>query len=162
MGGTVNCWYTFPEYAPDGWRAQNAAKINTANRHKKINAAAFHQPQQQQQQQKGDRNGGYDYGLNFSARSAFAARSVNLSAQVSSLAGKDEFRTRLILDTGATDHLCNDASKFISFDPGSYHAVINTGAGPITVSQKGTIKVNIMRLDGSTNCLTFSNVLYVL
>jgi hypothetical protein len=31
MGGTVNCWYTFPEYAPDGWRAQNAAKINTAN-----------------------------------------------------------------------------------------------------------------------------------
>jgi hypothetical protein len=85
---------------------------------------------------------------------------VNLSAQVGSLASKDEFRTRLILDTGATDHLCNDASKFISFDPGSSHAVINTGAGPITVSQKGTIKVNIMRSDGSTNCLTFSNVLY--
>jgi transposase InsO family protein len=38
--------------------------------------------------------------------------------------------------------------------------VINTGAGPITVSQKGTIKVKIMRSDGSTNCLTFSNVLY--
>jgi hypothetical protein len=85
---------------------------------------------------------------------------VNLSAQVSSLAGKDEFRTRLILDTGATDHLCNNASKFISFNPGSYHAVINTGAGPITVSQKGTIKVDIMRSDGSLNCLTFSNVLY--
>jgi hypothetical protein len=158
MRGTVNCWYTFPEYAPDGWRAQNAAKINTANQHKKINAAAFQQPQQQQQQ--GGHNGSYDYGLNFSARSAFATRLVNLSAQVSSLASKDEFRTRLILDTGATDHLCNDASKFISIDPGSYHAVINTGAGPITVSQKGTINVDIMRSDGSTNCLTFSNVLY--
>jgi ribosomal protein L21 len=157
MGGTVNCWYTFPEYAPVGWRAQNAAKINTTNRHKKINVAAFHQPQQHQQQ--GGRNGSCDYGLNFSARSAFATRLVSLSAQVCSLAGKDEFRTRLILDTGATDHLCNDVSKFISFDPGSYHAVINTGAGSITVSQKGTIKVNIMRSDGSTDCLTFSNVL---
>jgi hypothetical protein len=57
-------------------------------------------------------------------------------------------------DTGATDHIRNDASKFISFDAGSYHAVSNTGAGPMTVKEKNMTR----RRDIRTYCVRINAV----
>ncbi|KAF2621926.1 hypothetical protein BU25DRAFT_307414, partial [Macroventuria anomochaeta] len=143
-GGGDNCWYTFPEKATQEWRDKNADYIKTKKGG--ANAAAvkdnsYFQPHN---------------GLMF-----FTARTtpvVDISNTVRELAGRGEYQNRLILDTGATDHLCNDHSKFTSFDRGSYYAVINTGAGPITITQKGTIKVTVLRSDGTSEQVSFSNV----
>jgi hypothetical protein len=146
-GGGNNCWYTFPEKATDDWRRRNADKIKTKSR---ANAATVKQQEYYQLQSRFEH-------LNFFSPTTPI---VNISDKVRNLAGRNEYQNRLILDTGATDHLCNDYNKFVSFDNGSYHAVINTGAGPITVTQKGTIKVNTVCSDGTILPVTFSNVLY--
>jgi hypothetical protein len=76
-------------------------------------------------------------------------------------AGNSAYRNRLIIDTGSTDHICNDLSKFTSFgNDRSYHAIINTGAGPIHITRKGTIAVTIATSNGETHTVTFSEVLY--
>ncbi|KAF1934607.1 hypothetical protein EJ02DRAFT_308366, partial [Clathrospora elynae] len=144
-GGGNNCWYTFPQKATEDWRRKNADKL----RNKKWNGTAAIAVQSTLD----DIEQSYQH-LNFSTTTSV----INISDQVRSLAGRDEYQKRLILDTGATDHLCNDYSKFINFNNGTYYAVINTGAGPMTVSRKGTIKVTVVCSDGSLQPVTFSNV----
>jgi hypothetical protein len=140
-GGGDNCWFTFPEKATPEWRQRNADRLKLKLK-TRVNATALTDDSQH---------------VNFSTATSAI---VDISDKVRDLAGRGEYRDRLILDTGATDHLCNDRSKFISFDSGTYYAVIKTGAGPITVTQKGTIKVNLTCSDGSVLPVTFSNVLF--
>jgi hypothetical protein len=71
------------------------------------------------------------------------------------------YKHRFILDTGSTDHVCNDYSKFVSFDSNpSYRAVITTGAGPICINKKGAIQLTVATFDGSLHDIQFSDVLY--
>ncbi|KAI0603583.1 hypothetical protein TUN205_12217, partial [Pyrenophora tritici-repentis] len=57
------------------------------------------------------------------------------------------------------DHICNDRSKFqILHDTAP--ATINTGAGPITAKQVGTIQITVVTSEGVLNKVSFTNVLY--
>jgi hypothetical protein len=76
------------------------------------------------------------------------------------LADCADYRNCTIVDTGATDYICNDYAKFIKFDPKPTCAYIRTGAGPVKVNATSTIKIDILCADGKINNVTFSNVLY--
>lgn len=62
--------------------------------------------------------------------------------------------------TGATDPICNDVNRFVSFDSKSKRTTIKTGAGNVAVNATGTVILNILRSDGSINNVTLSDVLY--
>lgn len=85
---------------------------------------------------------------------------VDVTESVSKLAGRSEYQRRFVLDIGATDHIRNDASKFNSFVAGSYHAVINTGAGPMTVKEKDIIRLSVVRSGGPLGDFTIHGVMY--
>jgi hypothetical protein len=87
---------------------------------------------------------------------------AEVSERAMRLADRAEYRDRTIVDTGATDHICNDHAKFIKFDPKPTCAYIRTGASPVQVNATGTIKIGILCADGKLNNVTFSNVLYAL
>jgi hypothetical protein len=95
-----------------------------------------------------------------------AAEIPNYIAEVSKramrLADRADYRNRTIVDTGATDHICNDYAKFIKFNPKPTCAYIRTGASPVKVNATSTIKIDILCADGKINNVTFSNVLYAL
>jgi hypothetical protein len=86
---------------------------------------------------------------------------VKLSADVLSQEGRSDYKKRFILDTGSSDHICNDYSKFISFsnDP-NLHAVIDIGEGPIVVNRKGTIEITVLTSNSSLHRIQLTNVLY--
>lgn len=76
-------------------------------------------------------------------------------------ADNSAYRNYLIINIGSTNYICNDLSKFTGFSNNrSYYAVINTSAGPIHITRKGTIAVTIATLNGETHTITFSKVLY--
>ena len=75
--------------------------------------------------------------------------------------GNSAYCNYLIIDTGSTNYIYNNLSKFISFSNNrSYYAIINTSARPIHITRKGTIAVTITTLNGKTYTVTFSKVLY--
>jgi hypothetical protein len=78
------------------------------------------------------------------------------------LADCADYRNRTIVNTGATDHICNNYAKFIKFNPKPTCAYICTGAGPVKVNATSTIKIGILCADRKINNITFSNVLYAL
>ncbi|KAG9375879.1 hypothetical protein A1F94_013623 [Pyrenophora tritici-repentis] len=90
----------------------------------------------------------------------FAFTTVHLSEKVQSLTKEtSNFKQRFIIDTGSSDHICNDRSKFqILHDTAP--ATINTGAGPITAKQVGTIQITVVTSEGVLNKVSFTNVLY--
>ncbi|KAF1923748.1 uncharacterized protein M421DRAFT_43017, partial [Didymella exigua CBS 183.55] len=147
-GAGDNCWHTYPHKATPEWRERNAELLKSKK--DGSNAATI------KDDAAGDlyfTNGG---GLSFATVRKTPV--IDISDTVRELAGRSEYHNRLILDTGATDHLCNDHSKFVNFDQGGYYAIINTRAGPITVTQKGTIKVTVLCSDGSSQQVSFTNV----
>jgi hypothetical protein len=57
------------------------------------------------------RGGGSDsFAFSFAALSDKVAE---VSEQAMRFAGQTDYKDRIIVDTGATDHICNDLSKFI-------------------------------------------------
>ena len=79
------------------------------------------------------------------------------------IAEQISYKYRFILNTSSTDHVCNNYSKFISFNNNlSYRAVITTGAGPIYINKKGTIQLTVATSDSSLHDIRFTNVLYAL
>jgi hypothetical protein len=87
---------------------------------------------------------------------------AKISERAMRLADRADYRNRTIVDTGATDHICNDYAKFIKFNSKPTCAFICTGAGPVKVNATGTIKIGILCANGNINNVTFSNVLYAL
>jgi hypothetical protein len=85
---------------------------------------------------------------------------AEVSKQAMRLADCADYRNRTIVNTGATDYICNNYAKFIKFDPKPTHAYICTGAGPVKVNATSTIKIGILCADRKINNVTFSNVLY--
>jgi hypothetical protein len=146
IGAGDNCWFTFPHKATDDWRARNADKIKTKTSTSTANIAIVTQ------------TGPPDATTVFNT---FSFAAVQLSPDVLSQASRSDYKKRFILDTGSSDHICNGYSKFISFgnDP-NFHAVINTGAGPIIVTRKGTIEITVLTSNSSLHRIQFTNVLY--
>ncbi|KAF1945404.1 hypothetical protein EJ02DRAFT_338342, partial [Clathrospora elynae] len=143
IGAGDNCWFTFPHKATDDWRARNADRIKIKPSTGTANIAIVTHTEP-------DVERAFD-------RFSFAA--VKLSADVLSQAGRSNYKKRFILDTGSSDHICNDYSKFVSFgnDP-NFHAVIDTGAGPIVANCKGTIEITVLTSNGSLHQIQFTNV----
>jgi hypothetical protein len=78
------------------------------------------------------------------------------------LADRADYRNCTIVNTSATDHICNNYAKFIKFNPKPTCAYIRTGASPVKVNATSTIKIGILCANGKINNVTFSNVLYAL
>ncbi|KAI1676923.1 Gag-pol polyprotein [Pyrenophora tritici-repentis] len=133
-GGGDNCWYTFPHLATEAWR-QRQAQQQGKQQPTSTNAAAIN-------------------------AEGFAFTTVHLSEKVQSLTKEtSNIKQRFIIDTGSSDHICNDRSKFqILHDTAP--ATINTGAGPITAKQVGTIQITVVTSEGVLNKVSFTNVLY--
>jgi hypothetical protein len=95
-----------------------------------------------------------------------AAKIPNYIAEVSEramrLADRVDYRNHTIVNTGATDHICNNYAKFIKFNPKPTCAYIRTGASPIKVNTTSTIKIGILCANRKINNVTFSNMLYAL
>ncbi|KAF1935654.1 hypothetical protein EJ02DRAFT_506959 [Clathrospora elynae] len=102
-----------------------------------------------------------DAGISFAfcATAKIPDHIAKVSERAMRLADCADYRNRTIIDTGATDHICNDYAKFIEFDPKPTCAYICTGAGSVKVNAPGTIKMGILCADGKINNVTFSNVL---
>ena len=66
------------------------------------------------------------------------------------IAEQISYKHRFILNTGSTDYVCNNYSKFISFNNNlSYRAIITIGAGPICINKKGTIQLTVATSNSS-------------
>jgi hypothetical protein len=78
------------------------------------------------------------------------------------LADRVEYRDCTIVNTSATDYICNDYAKIIKFNPKPTCAYICTGASPVKVNATSTIKIGILCANRKINNVTFSNVLYAL
>ncbi|KAI0603675.1 hypothetical protein TUN205_12105, partial [Pyrenophora tritici-repentis] len=84
-GGGDNCWYTFPHLATEAWR-QRQAQQQGKQQPTSTNAAAIN-------------------------AEGFAFTTVHLSEKVQSLTKEtSNFKQRFIIDTGSSDHICNDRS----------------------------------------------------
>jgi hypothetical protein len=73
-----------------------------------------------------------------------------------------EYKSRTIVNTSATDYICNNYAKFIKFNPKPTYAYICTGASPVKVNATSTIKIGILCANRNINIITFSNMLYAL
>jgi hypothetical protein len=73
-----------------------------------------------------------------------------------------EYRNYTIVNTSATDYICNNYAKFIKFNSKPTCAYICTGASPVKVSATSTIKIRILCANRNINNVTFSNILYAL
>ena len=71
----------------------------------------------------------------------------------------------LLVDTGATSHIVNDRSKFISFDnafdPSAHVIELADGSKAKVVSRKGVAKIKLHDVNGNARDLILNNVLYV-
>jgi hypothetical protein len=73
-----------------------------------------------------------------------------------------DYRNRTIVNTSATEHICNNYAKFIKFNPKPICAYICTGASSVKVNATSTITIGILYANRKINNVTFSNVLYAL
>jgi hypothetical protein len=92
------------------------------------------------------------------------ADSDNDTAQVSEkalrIAGRADYKDLTIVDTGSTNHTCNDFDKFIDFQPSTTRSGIRTGAGIVKIKATGTIELSVLQADGEINAVCFTEVLY--
>lgn len=82
--------------------------------------------------------------------------------QAMQVAHRAEYKERTIVDTGATDYICNDLSKFVEWKKTPTRSGIKTGAGVVAVLGTSSITINLLCVDGTINYVTFRNVLYAL
>jgi hypothetical protein len=73
-----------------------------------------------------------------------------------------DYRNYTIVNTSATDYICNNYAKFIKFNSKPTCAYICTGASPVKVNATSTIKIGILCANRKINNVTFSNILYAL
>jgi hypothetical protein len=85
---------------------------------------------------------------------------AEVSEQAMQVAHRTEYKDRTIIDTGATDHICNGLSKFVEWKKSPTRSGIKTGAGVLKVLGTGTITMDLLCVDGTINHVTFSDVLY--
>jgi hypothetical protein len=98
----------------------------------------------------------------FCATAEIPNRIAEVSKRAMRLADRADYRNYTIINTSATDYICNDYAKFIKFNSKPTCAYICTGASPVKVNATGTIKIGILCANENINNVTFSNVLYAL
>lgn len=162
-GAGDTCWHTFPHLASQEWRDRQAARNNqtTAPAAAATAAATIN-----------DRRN-YSVSFDSSAKNdacgnkhfIFTSTSIDdntaeVSGQTMRFAGRTEYKDRTIIDTGATDHICNNYDRFITFERESTCSAIKTGAGIVQVKATGTIELSVLQSNGVVNVVRFSKVLY--
>jgi hypothetical protein len=78
------------------------------------------------------------------------------------LADYVDYRNYIIVNTSATDYICNNYAKFIKSNSKPTCAYIYIGASLVKVNATSTIKIGILCANGNINNVTFSNILYAL
>ena len=73
--------------------------------------------------------------------------------------------TNLLVDTGATSHIINDSSKFVSFDKNfdcnSHFIELADGSKANVVLGKGNAKVKLFDIKGNLHDIILNNALYI-
>jgi hypothetical protein len=85
---------------------------------------------------------------------------AEVSEQAMQVAHRAEYKDRTIVNTGATDHICNNLSKSVEWKKMPSRSGIKTGAGVVAVLGTSSITMNLLCVDGTINHVTFSNMLY--
>jgi hypothetical protein len=85
---------------------------------------------------------------------------AEVSEQAMRFAHRTEYKERTIVNTGATDYICNDLSKFTEWRQTPTRTGIKTSAGVVKVLGTSTIKLSLLYANGTIHEATFSNVLY--
>ncbi|KAJ5290653.1 uncharacterized protein N7443_010906 [Penicillium atrosanguineum] len=91
----------------------------------------------------------------------FLTQSPQISAEVFSASHKarSTIQDRWILDTGASRHICNDKSRFISLEP--YETTLATGDSSTEVIARGTVKLIGRNPEtGKKRVISLSDALY--
>jgi hypothetical protein len=91
---------------------------------------------------------------------ALSDKVAEVSEKAMRFAGRTDYKDRTIVDTGTTDHIYNDLSKFIEWRQVSTCSGIKTGAGVVKVNGTGSIAMDLLCADGTINYVKFSDVLY--
>jgi len=160
-GGTALCWKVHPHLIPPHIKAKWDTNVASRTRSPHTNAAAvlIDEPPP-------PRGNALTWGSAFMMTCLAAEydtedeQIAEISEQAKRLADRADYKDRTILDTGASDHICNNRDRFISFDPPCRRTVIKTGGGKVGVKATGTIKLAVLRGDGAINTLTLTGVLY--
>jgi hypothetical protein len=161
-GGTALCWKAYPHLIPPHIKAKWDANVTNRTQSPHTNAAAvlIDEPPP-------PRGNAPTWGNAFMMTCLVAEddgeedeQIAEISEQAKRLASRADYKDRTILDTGASDHICNNHDRFISFDPPRRRTVIKTGGGKVEVKATGTIKLAVLRGDGAINTLTLPGVLY--
>lgn len=76
------------------------------------------------------------------------------------IASQTNYKDQTIIDTGATNHICNNYNRFISFENESTCLAIKTRAGIVQVKATGTIELCVLQGNSVINVVRFSKVLY--
>ncbi|KAF1936088.1 hypothetical protein EJ02DRAFT_482295 [Clathrospora elynae] len=131
-GAGNNFWIAHPEKASPEWRSRNAEKLKASQLSTNAVAIRISSPA------PSSRVTSYqpDVMDNTDSQSSIAGRPfafysmplASISDQALLLAGRKDYRLRTICDTGATDHICNQRSKFIDLRPTDCPG-IRTGGG---------------------------------
>jgi hypothetical protein len=77
------------------------------------------------------------------------------------VASRADYKHRTIVETGTTNHICNDLSKFSEWRQTPTCSGIKTGAGVVQVLGTGSIRMDLLCSDSTINVTKFSNVLYL-
>ena len=84
--------------------------------------------------------------------------------RVSDSSGKS-VNSNLLVDSGATSHIINDKSKFVTFDrnfdPNSHVLELADGSKANVVTGKGAAKVKLFYINGSSHDIILHNALYI-
>jgi hypothetical protein len=161
-GGTAHCWKAHPHLIPPSVKAKwEATATQSQSPHTSAAAVSI------DESPPPPRGNAPTWGSAFMATclveedsSAEDEQIAEISEQAKRLADRADYKDRTILDTGASNHICNNSDRFISFDPPYRQTVIKTGGGRVKVEATGTIKLAVLRGDGAINTLTLTGVLY--
>ena len=137
------CYIGHPEKAPDGWKPRND------DRAKAFDTAKTKLSNKEKPQGRGNSN---------ATRVGLAAINSDTleRAKAFSLAAKINMHNQFILDTGCTDHMCNDRDKFTN-----YHPVYEEIRGATSYSLgRGDVEMTLRLPDGSHKEVFLQDVMH--
>jgi hypothetical protein len=162
-GGTAQCRKAFPHLIPPSIKAKWEANAANHSHSPHINVAAVSIDESLPPPRGNAPTWGSAFMMTWLAAENDGGEDEQIaetSDQAKRLADRADYKDRTILDTGASDHICNNYDRFSSFDIPHRRTVIKTGGGKINVKATGTINLAVHRVDGAINTLTLNGVLY--
>ena len=149
-----DCWKLHPEKAPDDWKERKLEK----------DPQFFKTTDGQRGKAKTSNKTTNDEITNIRDSSTVLVANtpdvITIDPRITALMGTQDLRNEWVVDSGATEHLCNDLSMFIEHRHVPNRKVTQ-GKGTIRVVAVGTVAQNWIRPDGSIHAITLLNALYV-